>query len=339
MKIYQTAERESIRSIAEKHAAPERALAALTGLTPRSMVPSGVSLLLPFGTRGGDPVSCLYPDTSEERAEILVLGESTGHRYDPQAAAVSGLSLIHGGPLTRRGILGMRRAPADRMSLCLPAEVRPECPPPRAIAETLMAAGYRGLLLPAANLPGHRLVSLLPAFVDTFAACGLLFAVTLSDRAFLHHLPLFSCLDPLPDLIRLTPSSWETPLEVRAREISDATDRPMRHRILFSLSPGAAFTTHEKSAPLPYGEALRIVSAEDVHLRREDILMAPILHGRRSGTVYIEDPVCLLAGLLRLSASGFGGVSLSDASAPFAAEMIRRLFRTAGGKASAHFQM
>lgn len=55
MKIYQTAERETIRSIAEKHAVPERALAALAGLTPRSLVPPGVSLLLPFGARGGAP--------------------------------------------------------------------------------------------------------------------------------------------------------------------------------------------------------------------------------------------------------------------------------------------
>lgn len=338
MKIYQTAERESVRSIAEKHAVPERALATLTGLSPRSIVPAGVSLLLPFGARGGDPAGCLYPGMSEERAEILVLGEAAGQRYDPQTASVSGLALLPAGALTRRGIFGMRRAPSDAASLCLPSEVRSECPPPAALADALTAAGYRGLLLPVSRLPRHRLVSLLPEWLAVFAERGLLCAVTLPDKVFLHHLPLFACLDPLPDFICLTPSSWETPLEVRAREISDITDLPMRRRILFSLAPGAAFTTREKSAPLPYGEALRIVSAEGVRLRREDILMAPIPRGKRNGTVYLEDPVCLLAGLMRLSASKFGGVSLSDASAPFAAEMIRRLFRTAGGKASVHWQ-
>ena len=338
MKIYQTAERETIRSIAEKHAVPERALAALAGLTPRSLVPPGVSLLLPFGARGGAPAGCLYPDMSEERAEILVLGEADGHRSDPRTAAVSGLTLVPGGTLTRRGIPGLRRAPAGVTPVCLPSGVRSECPPPAALADTLAAAGYRGLLLPLPRLPGHRLVSLLPEYVSVFAERGLLCAVTLPDRLFLHHLPLFACLDPLPDFICLTPSSWETPLEVRAREISDMTDLTMRRRILFSLTPGAAFATHEKSAPLAYGEALRIVSAGDIRLRREDILMAPVVNGRRSGTLYLEDPVCLLAGLMRLSASRFGGVSLSDASAPFAAEMIRRLFRTAGGTAPAHWQ-
>ncbi len=338
MKIYQTAERETIRSIAEKHAVPERALAALAGLTPRSLVPPGISLLLPFGARGGAPAGCLYPDMSEERAEILVLGEASGRRCDPRTTMVSGLTLFHSGTLPRRGIPGLGRAHAGVASVCLPSGVRSECPPPAVLADALAAAGYRGLLLPLPRLPGHRLVSFLPEYVSVFAEWGLLCAVTLPDRLFLHQLPLFACLDPLPDFICLTPSSWETPLEVRAREISDMTDLTMRRRILFSLTPGAAFATHEKSAPLAYGEALRIVSAGDIRLRREDILMAPVVNGRRSGTLYLEDPVCLLAGLMRLSASGFGGVSLSDASAPFAAEMIRRLFRTAGGTAPAHWQ-
>ena len=53
MKIYQTTEPESIRSIAKKHCVSEHALAALNGLTPRGIVPAGVSLLLPLGARGG----------------------------------------------------------------------------------------------------------------------------------------------------------------------------------------------------------------------------------------------------------------------------------------------
>ena len=140
MKIYQTAERETIRSIAEKHAVPERALAALAGLTPRSLVPPGVSLLLPFGARGGAPAGCLYPDMSEERAEILVLGEASGRRCDPRTTMVSGLTLFHSGTLTRRGIPGLGRAPAGVASVCLPSGVRSECPPPAVLADALAAA-------------------------------------------------------------------------------------------------------------------------------------------------------------------------------------------------------
>lgn len=66
--------------------------------------------------------------------------------------------------------------------------------------------------------------------------------------------------------------------------------------------------------------------------------MASVTRGKSGGTVYMEDPVSLLAGLMRLSVSKFGGVTLSEDSAPFAGEMIRRLFRTAGGKGCARSQ-
>ena len=339
MKIYQTTEPESIRSIAKKHCVSERALAALNGLTPRGIVPAGVSLLLPLGARGGGSCGRLYPEMNEERAEILVLAEETPRRTSLLTEGLPGMMLASGGVLTRRGFSRLRRCPPSDVPVCLAAGAwGEECPPPSDIAEALLDAGYRGLLLPVIHLSGHRLVSALPELIAAFAERGLIFALALPDSLFLRQLPLFSCLDTLPDFFRLTPPAWEMPLEVRARELADATDLTLRRRLLLSLPSGAAFTTHEKSAPLPYGEALRIVSAAGARPRREDILMASVTRGKSGGTVYMEDPVSLLAGLMRLSVSKFGGVALSEDSAPFAGEMIRRLFRTAGGKGCARSQ-
>lgn len=339
MKIYQTTEPESIRSIAAKHSVHERALASLTGLTPRSTVPAGISLLLPLGAHGGGGAGRMYPDTSEERAEILVLREEPKNRGSALTESLFGMALSPGGSLSRRGFSRLHRCPPSDIPVCLSVNAwLGDCPTSAALADLLTDADYHGMLLPLSHLPGHRLISLLPELISVFSSRGLTLAVTLTDRMFFHHLPLLSCLDPLPDFFLLTPTLWEMPLEVRARELADATDGFLRRRILLSLPSGAAFVTREKSAPLPYGEALRIVSTAGVRPRREDILMASVTRGKRGGTVYIEDPASLFAGLMRLSVSKFGGVSLSDASAPFAGEMIRRLFRTAGGTAPVHSQ-
>ena len=338
MKICQTTKPEPIRSIAQKHSVPVRELASLTGLSPRSIVPAGVSLLLPLGARGGGAAGRIYPDTSEERSEILVIGEEPRFSDSSHTGSLLGMALCSGGTLTQRGLSRLHRCPTSEIPICLRADAwSGECPAPSDLAELLIRAGYCGLLLPLEQVAEHRLIARLPDMISAFSDSKLTFAVTLQDKAFLRHLPLFSCFDPLPDFFRLTPSSWELPLEVRVREIAESADLMLRRRILLSLPTGAAFTTHEKSAPLPYGEALRIVLSTGVVPRREDILMAPVKRGKGSGTVYLEDPVSLLAGLMRLSASNLGGVSLSGASAPFAGEMIRRLFRTAGGKEPVHF--
>ena len=170
MKIYQATESESVRSIANKHCVPERALAALNGLTPRSIVPAGLSLLLPLGACGGGSCGRLYPEMNEERAEILVLAEEAPQRTSSFPEGLADMMLASGGILTRRGFSRLRRCPPSDIPVCLAAGAwAGDCPPPADIAEALLGAGYRGLLLPVIHLPGHRLVSVLPELIVAFA--------------------------------------------------------------------------------------------------------------------------------------------------------------------------
>lgn len=339
MRICQTTKPETTRSIARAHGASERDIARWAGDPHRGLLPPEISVLLPIGASGGRDAGHLYPPASEERGELLICKETpdisgSSLFYDPPS-----VQLVRGGQLTRRGFSRLR-TPHTR---ALPAFAAPHIYTGEAftfadLADDLARCGYAGLLLPlGATLP-DRLLSDLPRLMSDLDARGIHLALSLSESAFLRHLPHLAVLEPLPAFFLLTPSSPQTPLEVRARRVSDATDPRLRRRVLFSLPTGATLIVHEKSAPLTYREALRILCAVDVSSRREEVLMASLPPRMGGGTLYVEDPLSFYVGLTRLGIGGFGGVLLSRESAPFAEEMLRRLFTVAGGTGAAHSQ-
>lgn len=336
MRICQTTRLETTRSIARAHGASERDIARWAGEPHRGLLPPAISVLLPIGASGGRDAGCLYPPASEERGELLLCKEAPDISGSSLYYAPPSIQLVRGGHLTRRGFSHLHASPARALpALAAPRIYTGEIFSFDGLADDLARCGYTGLLLPlGATLP-DRLLSALTHLMSALDARGMYLALSLSDSAFLRHLPRLALLDVLPAFFLLTPSAPETPLEIRARRVSDATDPPIRRRVLFSLPTGATLIVHEKSAPLTYREALRILCAIDVPPRREEVLMASLPPRMGGGTLYVEDPLSFYVGLTRLGLGGFGGVLLSRESAPFAEEMLRRLFTVAGGRGAA----
>ena len=342
MRFYQTKEAEPLREIARKTGAAAEELSRFSGVPARGVVPPGISLLLPPDARiplaGG---SRLYTSPSEERAELLLcrMGESGGPRHSGSPGF--GMAVREAGILGREGITRMRGA--DRRTslpvMLAPAGWTGEIPDAEELANYLVQRGYRGLILPLDRTAFHRLSPVLPPLTRAFSARAMLLGLRATEEAFLTCAPLFSPLCPEVAFYLLTPSHLDRSLEERARRIGEETDLPLRRKILLSLSSGAAWVTGQKSAPLPYGEALKRLLAMAVTPRREDLLLAPLTLRGGGGTLYIEDPASLYPGLLRVGDSGFGGLAFDDASVmPFAPEMIRRLFCTADGTAGRRSQ-
>ena len=335
MRFYQTKEPEPLREIARKTGAAAEELARFSGLSAHGVVPPGVSLLLPPDAKipltGG---SRLYTSPSEERAQILLcrLGDGISKR---RGSTHFGMTLRKCGILSRDGITRMRWAEkhSSLPVVLAPAAWTGELPTAEELAEYLTRRGYRGLLLPIGDIAFHRLTLILPPLMQAFSARGLLLGLGADEKEFLTRSPLFSPLCPEVTFYLLTPSDLDRSLEERAREIEEETDPPLRHKILLSLSSGATWVTGQKSAPLPYGEALKRLLTMGITPRREDLLMAPLTLGSGGGTLYLEDPAALYPGLLRVGDGGFGGLAFAEeAVMPFAPEMIRRLFCTADGR-------
>lgn len=338
MRICQTTKAETTRSIARGHNASERDIARWAGEPHRGLLPSGISVLLPVGASGGSAAGHVFPPISEGRSEILLCKEEPDFLGSSLSNSCSSLYVVRSGYLTRRGFSRLHACRARLPVFVSPQVYTGETFSPGALSDVLLRYGYAGLLLPLGATLSERLLASLPPLALALAAHGLHLALSLSDPAFSRILPHLASLTPLPAFFLLAPAIPEEPLEARARRVSDVTDGSLRRRILFSIPTGATLIVHEKSAPLTYREALHILCTVGVPPRREEVLMASLPPRMGGGTLYVEDPLSFYVGLTRLGLSGFGGVLLSPSSAPFAEEMIRRLFTVAGGTGAARSQ-
>lgn len=337
MRFYQTAEPESVFEISEKTGVSPEILARSTGVPLRGVVPGGVSLLLPAGAGGKFTVgSGICTHFSEGRAEVVLCKaepeRSGGTPFEP----LFGATCCQGGVLGERGVTQMRpaRKGSTPLPLLSPAAWTGELPPPKDLAELLVRAGYAGLLLPVEEVMGHTVTEALSRLAPVFTERNLILGISLGERAFLNRASFYARLEPSPALIFLSPARHGVSLEERVRDLTDATDLPTRCKLLISLSTGAVFSTHEKSAPLPYGEALKLLLSSARAPWREDLLRCPLSLRGTEGLLTLEDPAALYPGLVRLGDAKIGGISLSERHGmPFACEMISRLFKTAGGKA------